>query len=341
MKNIKKPNSRKIGIGPMSSEVIEAVYKYSSINNKELMLIASKNQIDHNGGYVNNWNTKEYSNYLKVMKMKYTNAKVKICRDHCGPGFNGKQNINDVYKTIDSDIENDFDLIHVDFSKAKKNYKQILKLSKEAILYIKKIKPNVEIEIGTDENFAQKLSSINIKEFLDEMDYFLEFMDPEYFVVPTGSLVMEDKQFGFFNHKFIKSVYQRIKNRPILLKEHNADYLNSESIKIRKEFISALNIAPQFGVFQTKFVIDECVKFGVDTTNFLNKCYESKKWEKWLLNSDSKDVYKCSILAGHYNFQDKSYKIILDSLNKIHGDFNKKIVDAHYEIINHYVENFY
>jgi len=341
MKSIKNFNSRKIGIGPMSAEVIEAVYKYSSINNKELMLIASKNQIDHNGGYVNNWNTKEYSNYLKGMQTKYTNAKVKICRDHCGPGFNGKQNINDVYKTIDSDIENDFDLIHVDFSKAKKNYKQILKLSKEAILYIKKIKPKVEIEIGTDENFAQKLSSINIKEFLDEMDYFLEFMDPEYFVVPTGSLVMEDKQFGFFNHKFIKSVYQRIKNRPILLKEHNADYLNSDSIKLRKEFISALNIAPQFGVFQTKFVIDECVKFGVDTTNFLNKCYESKKWEKWLLNSDSKDVYKCSILAGHYNFQDKSYKIILDSLNKIHGNFNKKIVDAHYEIIDHYVENYY
>jgi len=341
MKNIKKKNSRKIGIGPMSSEVIEAVYKYSSINNKELMLIASKNQIDHNGGYVNNWNTKEYSNYLKSMQMKYTNAKIKICRDHCGPGFNGKQNINDVYKTIDSDIENNFDLIHVDFSKAKKNYKQILKLSKEAILYIKKIKPKVEIEIGTDENFAQKLSSINIKEFLNEMDYFLEFMDPEYFVVPTGSLVMEDNQFGFFNHKFIKSVYQRIKERPILLKEHNADYLNSESINLRKEFISALNIAPQFGVFQTKFVIDECVKFGIDTTNFLNKCYESKKWEKWLLNSDSKDVYKCSIIAGHYNFQDKSYKVILDNLNKIHGDFNKKIVDAHYEIIDHYVENFY
>lgn len=292
MKNIKKKNSRKIGIGPMSSEVIEAVYKYSSINNKELMLIASKNQIDHNGGYVNNWNTKEYSNYLKSMQMKYTNAKIKICRDHCGPGFNGKQNINDVYKTIDSDVENNFDLIHVDFSKAKKNYKQILKLSKEAILYIKKIKPKVEIEIGTDENFAQKLSSINIKEFLNEMDYFLEFMDPEYFVVPTGSLVMEDNQFGFFNHKFIKSVYQRIKKRPILLKEHNADYLNSESINLRKEFISALNIAPQFGVFQTKFVIDECVKFGIDTTNFLNKCYESKKWEKWLLNSRAKSGHE-------------------------------------------------
>ena len=341
MKVLENFNSKKIGIGPMSSEVIEAVYKYSSINNKELMLIASKNQIDYNGGYVNNWNTKEYSKFLNKMQKKYVSARIKICRDHCGPGFNGKFNLSDVYKTIDCDIENNFHLIHIDFSKAKKNYKQVLKLSKDAIQYINKKNSKVQIEVGTDENFAQKLSSINIKEFIDEMDYFLEFMDPEYFVVPTGSLVMEDKQFGFFNHKFIKSVYQRIKNRPILLKEHNADYLNSESISLRREFISALNIAPQFGVFQTKFILNECIKYGIDTTNFLNKSYESKKWEKWLFNSNSNDVYKCSILAGHYNFQDKSYKIIIDNLNKIEGDFNKKIVDAHYEIIDHYVQNFY
>ena len=341
MKQINHLNLRKIGIGPMSPEVIEAVYKYSSINNKELMLIASKNQIDYNGGYVNNWNTEEYSRFNNEMKKKYFNSKIKICRDHCGPGFNGKYQLKDVYKTIDSDIENNFDLIHVDFSKAKENYKKILELSKNAILYIKKANPKIQIEIGTDENFAQKLSSINIKEFLDEMDFFLEFMDPEYFVVPTGSLVMEDKQFGFFNNKFIKSVHERIKNRPILLKEHNADYLNSESINLRKEFISALNIAPQFGVFQTKFILDECTKFGIDTTDYLNVCYASKKWEKWLYNTNHQDVYKCSILAGHYNFQDKTYKILIDKLNNVHEDFNKKIVDAHYEIIDHYVKNFY
>ena len=56
---------RKIGIGPMSSEVIEAVYRYSATNNKELMLIASKNQIDYKSGYVNNWSTKDYSKFLK------------------------------------------------------------------------------------------------------------------------------------------------------------------------------------------------------------------------------------------------------------------------------------
>ena len=96
MKVLENFNSKKIGIGPMSSEVIEAVYKYSSINNKELMLIASKNQIDYNGGYVNNWNTKEYSKFLNKMQKKYVSARIKICRDHCGPGFNGKFNLSDV-----------------------------------------------------------------------------------------------------------------------------------------------------------------------------------------------------------------------------------------------------
>ena len=114
-----------------------------------------------------------------------------------------------------------------------------------------------------------------------------------------------------------------------------------DSLFSTKEFISALNIAPQFGVFQTKFILNECLKFGIDTTDFLNVSYKSKKWEKWLHTSNSKDIYKCSILAGHYNYQDKSYKLILDKLNKIDNNFNSKIIDSHYEIIDHYVKNFY
>ena len=50
MRSLKEFNPRKIGIGTLSSEAIEAEYKYSSINKKELMLIASKNQIDNKEG---------------------------------------------------------------------------------------------------------------------------------------------------------------------------------------------------------------------------------------------------------------------------------------------------
>ena len=70
-----KKNFRKIGIGPMSPEVVEAVYKYSDINNVELMLIASKNQIDYSSGYVNNWNTKKYSQFCKNLKKKLKTLK--------------------------------------------------------------------------------------------------------------------------------------------------------------------------------------------------------------------------------------------------------------------------
>ena len=65
---VRNNNYKNIGIGPMSSETIESVYKYSAINNKPLMLIASKNQIDHSSGYVNNWNTRQYSDFLKILK---------------------------------------------------------------------------------------------------------------------------------------------------------------------------------------------------------------------------------------------------------------------------------
>ena len=231
---------RKIGIGPMSSEVIEAVYRYSATNNKELMLIASKNQIDYKSGYVNNWSTKDYSKFLKNLKKKYI-SKVKICRDHCGPGFNNDYSLQDVYRTIESDIENGFDLIHIDFSKNKSNYKKILENSKKAILYAKSLNPKLQIEVGTDENFGQRLSHMNIKEFISEINFFLDFVSPEYFVVPTGSLIMDDRQIGFYNENFIKSIYKRVAPININLKEHNADYLSGDEISIRKKYISELN----------------------------------------------------------------------------------------------------
>ena len=74
----------KLGIGPMSSEVIEAIFRSSHYLRKELMIIASKNQIDYNGGYVNNWTTNQFMEFIKEIKVKYPHANVKICRDIAG-----------------------------------------------------------------------------------------------------------------------------------------------------------------------------------------------------------------------------------------------------------------
>src|SRR6185436_8021027 len=107
-------NIGKLGVGPMSEEIVEATFSYSQKSNQPLMLISTKNQIDHNGGYVNNWTTTQYLDYIKNLTSKYPSAKVYVCRDHLGPGFKN-HDLADVYKTADDDVANGFDLIHVDF----------------------------------------------------------------------------------------------------------------------------------------------------------------------------------------------------------------------------------
>ena len=331
--------SPKLGIGPMSSEVIEAVFRYSTLNRRPIMLVSTKNQIDYKNGYVNNWNTSQYSKFIKTLKKKYIYSNVMICRDHCGPGFNGNYFLKDVYKTISSDIENNFDLIHIDFSKYKKNYSSILKESKKAILFAQSLKKDIKIEVGTDENSGSLLSPFFIKDIINEINFFLEFIKPEFYVLQTGSLVLENFQVGKFNSRMLNLLLKKIKKQDIKIKEHNADYLNGQMIAERKKIINAMNIAPQFGVSQTMLVLSESAKYGINVNNYLNKSYESKKWSKWLFKSDKNDKYKCALLAGHYNFNSTEYKKIEEELNK-YIDIKEVLINSHYSIIEHYENNF-
>ena len=63
-------------IGPMSKNVVDCVIKHSQQH--QIGLIPSRRQVDYCGGYVNNWNTKQFSEYL-------SNSEVLLCRDHGGP----------------------------------------------------------------------------------------------------------------------------------------------------------------------------------------------------------------------------------------------------------------
>ena len=319
----------------MSTEVIEAVFRYSHLHRKELMLIASKNQIDHTGGYVNGWNTKQYCGFLRKMKNKYDYSNVKNCRDHCGPGFTGNMSMDDTYKTIESDIENNFDLIHIDLCYYLGTNEERLEESKKAIEHCLKLNENISIEIGTDENLGAKYSFNSIKEIEDEVKFFKSFFDPEFFVVQTGSLVKEINQVGSFNENFIKECSDIIHTGNIKLKEHNADYLSSQEIQERKNIVDALNIAPQLGVIQTGLVLNKCLIYGVRFDDFSNVVYKGNKWKKWLYKNDKKNKYLCTQIAGHYHFASDEYKKIIEQLNK-HEDISENIIETIMEVINHY-----
>ena len=60
-----KLKNTKIFIGPMSKNVVDSVIEYCNDNNVNIGLIPSRRQVENTGGYVNNWTTKEFCEYVK------------------------------------------------------------------------------------------------------------------------------------------------------------------------------------------------------------------------------------------------------------------------------------
>jgi len=67
-------------IGPMSKNIVDEVIRFANETDTEMVLIPSRRQVDWNGGYVNNWTTEEFVNYVRSRT-----SNVIIERDHGGP----------------------------------------------------------------------------------------------------------------------------------------------------------------------------------------------------------------------------------------------------------------
>lgn len=64
-------------IGPMSKNVVDCVIEHGQQH--PIGLIPSRRQVDYTGGYVNDWNTKTFSEYVRNK-----NSSIFLCRDHGG-----------------------------------------------------------------------------------------------------------------------------------------------------------------------------------------------------------------------------------------------------------------
>ena len=87
-KYLKNRKATLLAVGPMSKNCVEATIEIANEKNVPIMMIASRRQIDSKefgGGYVNNWDTKKFSNYVKK---KDKNKLITLCRDHGGPWQN-------------------------------------------------------------------------------------------------------------------------------------------------------------------------------------------------------------------------------------------------------------
>jgi hypothetical protein len=270
------------------------------------MFIASRNQVDATSGYV--MTTAELANQINPLRSDY----LMLCRDHCGPYFldaekslSARQAVEATKKTIAGDIENGFDLIHIDTSRCEQPYQ----IADELFSFCLLLNPKIRFEFGTEENVGV---AAGIKKYQEDVKFASQFPNMEFVVAQTGSLTMEDRQVGSFDVAMVRKLVGYAEAAGVKLKEHNADYLSAEQILLRKQAgVHACNIAPQLGVIQTKTVLDLADRYGVDASHFKQTILDSGKWKKWII--DGNDDVKIAV-AGHYCFNSPVYSNLEEKL---------------------------
>jgi fructose/tagatose bisphosphate aldolase len=322
----------RLGFGPMSREVITAICNYTHDTKRPLMIIASRNQVDAESGYV--MTTPELRQLLDTLPTDY----VWICRDHCGPyfldtekGLNLKDAVEATKKTIAYDIEQGFNLIHIDTSRVDDTYG----IAEELFKFCIDLNPNIRFEFGTEENVGVAAGAIKYKK---DVAFAKNIPNLEFVVAQTGSLCHEDHQAGTFEIDTVRDLVRVANENGVKLKEHNADYLTAEQIQLRKAAgVHAMNIAPQLGVVQTKLLKEMTLARGGEAqwAAFSKVVLASNRWKKW---TDSEEDEQKVVVAGHYCFSSPEYQAILDQISQ-HGDWTLEVNQAMYQIFNTYTDN--
>ena len=294
----------KFFICPMSKNIVDSVIE---INSEKLGLLPSRRQIDYDGGYVNEWNTKSFTDYVK------TKSNIIIQRDHSG-GKQGKKD-GDEYVSFEEDLEY-FDLIHLDpWMKHKLLFDGINETIKN-IEYIHQHNKNIKFEVGTEEAI-RPFSIEELERYIDELHVKLTpemFKNITYVCVQSGvglDLVNQVNT-GVFNIDKLKQMITLSKFFGKQTKEHNGDYLKENDFRIRFENgLNSINIGPEIAQIETSVYLNIMTNSEID--DFHQICLNSNKWKKWVNDDfDILDKKKLIMVCGHYNFNNLPNSITSD-----------------------------
>ena len=324
-----------LGVGPMSKNCIDASIEISNEHDVPLMLIASRRQIDSTqsgGGYVNNWTTEKFSEYVKTHDK---NKNIILCRDHGGPWQNDyeKNDKLDLSEAMESakksfltDIKSDFQIIHIDptidiHSKisTEQIFERVFNLYEYCNTVSKKLNKKIVFEISLGKEDGGFDSYEEIKHVISKMESFCSKMNfplPYFLVVRTGNHVMELQNVGSFESIFLDKnqatsktnllkIIELCNKHQIRIKEHNTDYLSDKALQIHPEIgIHAANVAPEFAVVETRAFLSLLKKnqLEAELEKFIDISYSSKKWEKWMLSDSKLGKQEKAIISGHYIF---------------------------------------
>jgi len=293
----------KFCFGPMSKNIVDSIIEYSNQNKIPFTLIPSRRQIEYNGGYVNNWTTEEFAKYV-YSKSQY----IAIQRDHGGPGQGS--DFDDGYDSLMHDCKW-FDSVHIDPWKSYPNIEDGIQWTIDMILYCYNINPNLYFEVGTEESI-RKFDPHEIDHFLSSIKQKLGnkvFQRILFCVIQSGTGLKNGVNTGIYDKARLEKMIQVVNKYDLQTKEHNGDFMMDNIMSERfKTGLSAINIAPELGILETKTILQNIDRIQYQILYDL--CYESQKWKKWVDDDFIPEENKTTIieLSLHYLFSNQEFE---------------------------------
>ena len=312
-----------LGIGPMSSNLLQASFELARDYDFPLMIIASRNQVDADelgGGYVNGWDQKRFHDDIrKIANQVSFDGLYYLCRDHGGPWQRDNERnahlceeeaMKLARQSYLADIENGFDLLMIDPTKDPFEIGKVipldvvLKRTVDLIAYCEKERtrlglPEIGYEVGTEETNGGLTSTEKYHEFIEKLEKELQAKGlpmPTFIVGQTGTLTRKTEQVGTYHFQNAYNLAAMAKKYGVGLKEHNADYLDDVTLLEHiPANVTASNVAPQYGTEETRAYLKLCdvedilkkeglIENASDVRNtLLVKAIKTERWRKWMI----------------------------------------------------------
>jgi hypothetical protein len=305
-------------IGPMSKNIVDTIIEFCNETNNNIGLIPSRRQVEWNKGYVNNWTTEEFTEYVKSKT-----DKILLVRDHSGPKQG--QIDDDGYESLKEDCKY-LDVIHIDPWKKYPLFNDGLEWTINMIEYCYSLNPNIQYEVGTEEAI-RRFEPYELNDLIHQLKARLSseiFKQIKYLVIQSGTSLKGTNQTGNYDSNRLKEMIEVCKQNNLISKEHNGDYISVSIIKEKFNLgLDSINIAPEFGLIETQTYLDN-IKDDVIFNEYWKICYESKKWEKWVNNDFNPMTQKEELIkiCGHYVLSNPDF---LEKIKYKFSDIDQKI----------------
>ena len=377
-----KDRATMIGIGPMSHTLIKASMLLAKEKDFPLMFIASRNQVDADelgGGYVCNWDQKRFAEAIaQVAKENNFDGLYYLCRDHGGPWQRDNERTAHLpekeamelgKKSYKYDLENGFDLLHIDPTKDPYIVGKVIDMNVNINRTIELIEtaenerkamglPSVSYEVGTEETNGGLTSSENYEAFIKKLNEKLDEKNlphPAFIVGNTGTLTRLTENVGHVDPASCKNLSAIAKKYHVGLKEHNGDYLDDVILLQHPAWgVTAMNVAPEFGTVETQAYLklseveDSLYAEGLisDKSNIAlvltTEAVKSGRWKKWMVDGKDKLSIKeiledkelarlITEISGHYTFKNPLVKA---EIAKLYDNLSQSGIDGERYVVN-------